>query len=258
MKPAMKISVELSHQCPLDELTDHAKAFDSQGFYRVWVPDTLVSPWEAWMAASILAQNTEQVLIGLGVTNPFTRHPVVMAQMAATLQRFSNNRLSISLVKGIQRFLEKAGIEPSPYAEKECVLILRSLLSGEKTDFQGQTFRIKGIRLRTLPGPPVPLYLACVGREAWKQALGVADGVVTFWNPEAEINRAWAMEQKPIQTSAMVPFSLSGKEFFGQTIQSLEDLGKKFQEMEAAGFDEGIIAYRDLKDLEAAASLIKA
>src|SRR5437763_8676085 len=43
------VSAELSHVCPLEDITAHAAALELGGFYRVWVPDTVVSPWEAWL-----------------------------------------------------------------------------------------------------------------------------------------------------------------------------------------------------------------
>jgi len=50
----IRISAELSHICPLEDIIAHATALESGGFYRVWVPDTVVSPWEAWLAASLV------------------------------------------------------------------------------------------------------------------------------------------------------------------------------------------------------------
>ena len=41
---ALDISVELSHVCPLEEIPKHAAALESLGYFRVWVPDTIVSP----------------------------------------------------------------------------------------------------------------------------------------------------------------------------------------------------------------------
>jgi hypothetical protein len=95
-----------------------------------------------------------------------------------------------------------------------------------------------------------------VGPKGWESALAAADGVVTFWNEEAASNRKITVSRKKIHTAAMVPFTLSGQAFFGQTLNSLEALKKQIQRMEEAGFDEAIIAYRDMEDLEAAGGLI--
>ena len=144
----IKISAELSHICPLAEIVRQARVLEDKGFHRVWVPDTVVSPWEAWLAASLIIQNTSRLRIGLGVTNPYTRHPVVMAQMAATLQTLSQGRLSLSIGKGIARFLEKAGIIQHEKAVEECLTIIRHLTSGERFSLDGEVFQLDAVRLR--------------------------------------------------------------------------------------------------------------
>ena len=63
---AFNISVELSHVCPLEEITKHAAVLETGGFHRVWVPDTMVTPWEAWLAANLIAQQTTRLRIGVG------------------------------------------------------------------------------------------------------------------------------------------------------------------------------------------------
>ena len=148
---AIRISAELSHICPLDEVIAHATALEAYGFHRVWIPDTVVSAWEAWMAASLIVQHTQRLQVGLGVTNPYTRHPVVVAQMAATLQRYSGGRLAMSLGRGIGRFLDKAGVTQHDTAVEECVAIVRRLMAGERTTFSGEAFHIDAMLLRTQP-----------------------------------------------------------------------------------------------------------
>ncbi|MEE8397540.1 MAG: LLM class flavin-dependent oxidoreductase [Desulfobacterales bacterium] len=252
------ISAELSHVCPLDEITKHAAALESCGFHRVWIPDTLVSPWEVWLAASIIMHETSRIQIGLGVTNPYTRHPVVVAAMAATMQRYSGGRLSIAMGKGIGRFLEKAGIEQHATGVEECIGLLRDLIAGERTSFSGDAFQIDGIRLRTQPPETaVPIYFAAGGPPSWEIAVRVADGITTFWDKFAAGNRKQWVTDKTFPTAALVPFSLSPEEFFGKQIGSLEDLKEQIEAMEAAGYDEAIVAYRDMADLESAATLIR-
>lgn len=62
----IRISAELSHICPLEEVVAHATALEAHGFHRVWIPDTVVSAWEAWMAASLILQHTQRIQVGLG------------------------------------------------------------------------------------------------------------------------------------------------------------------------------------------------
>ncbi len=251
------ISAELSHVCPLEEIAEHAVALESHGYGRVWVPDTVVSPWEAWIAAGIVMHHTKTIGIGLGVTNPSTRHPVVVAQMAATIQQYSGGRLAISMGKGIGRFLEKSGIDQHAAAVEECIDLLHSLIAGDRTSLNGDAFRIDGVLLRTRPPEiPVPIYLAAIGPASWDIALRVADGIATFWNDFAVENHKRAMGIRQIPTAALIPFSVSPGEFFGKKAGSLDELRDKIEAMDSAGFDEVIIAYKDLSDIEIAAELV--
>jgi alkanesulfonate monooxygenase SsuD/methylene tetrahydromethanopterin reductase-like flavin-dependent oxidoreductase (luciferase family) len=253
------ISVELSHICPVDEITTHAKALEANGFHRVWIPDTVVSPWEAWFAASLIMQHTTNLQIGLGVTNPYTRHPVVVAQMAATMQQYSGGRLSISLGRGIGRFLEKAGIKQHVKAVEECVHVIRGLIAGERTSFSGDVFQIDAMKLRTQPpDKPVPIYLAAVGPAGWDNAIRVADGVATFYSDKIAETRQQFMTERIIPVAVLIPFSLSRTDFFESRVTSIDELRERVAILEETGFDEVIVAYGDIKDLETAAQLLGA
>jgi len=247
----IKISAELSHLCPLTEIVRQARVLEDKGFYRVWVPDTMVSPWEAWLTASLIIQNTSKLNIGLGVTNPYTRHPVVMAQMACTLQTLSQGRLTLAIGKGIARFLEKAGIGQNEKAVEECVTILRHLTNGERFSFEGQAFRLDAVRLRMdPPEKKIPIYLAAVGPSGWEKAARLADGVSTIWDENIKESRQRYLNRKPLPVAVLVPFSLTRPDFFPNQVQSGELLAGLVAEMEEAGFDEIIIAYGDIMDLE--------
>ena len=254
---AIKISVELSHICPPDEIARHAAALEASGFHRVWVPDTAVSPWEAWLAASLIVQGTDRIQVGLGVTNPYTRHPVVVAQMAAMMQHLSGGRLTLSMGKGIGRFLDKAGVTRSDAAVEESIAILRGLMAGERVSFNGRAFHIDALRIRTIPPEKtVPIYLAAIGQAGWETAMQAADGVATIWSEKAAEIRRQVMAGRTIPAAALVPFSLSRDDFFQNRASSLRELEEEVTKMEKEGFDEAIIAYADMADLKAAAQLL--
>ena len=254
---AIRISVELSHICPLDELMAHAAALEAHGFYRVWVPDTVVSAWEAWLAASIIVQTTRRVQIGLGVTNPYTRHPVVVAQMAAMMQRCSGGRLALSLGKGIGRFLDKAGIQQHDTAVEECVAIVRRLMAGERTSFAGTAFQIDAMLLRTIPPEtPMPIFLAAIGPAGWESAMRVADGIATVWSDTLAATRQRWMVERTLPTAVLIPFAQTRMDFFTRPVVSFAELQRRVTVLETAGFDEVIVAYADLADLDTAARLM--
>ena len=252
------ISVELSHVCPLDGIARHAEMLEMGGFYRVWVPDTMVTPWEAWLAANMIAQQTTRLRIGVGVMNPYTRHPVVVAQMASTLQHFCGGRLALSIGSGVGWVLDKAGIEQHASAVEECITSVRSMITGERTSMNGHTFRIDGVRIRVIPPEnSVDIYLAAVSPDSWETAMRVADGVATFWNEEMVETRRRVMADRSLPTAALVPFTLSPEGIFGQKTISENELGACVEAMEEAGIEEMMVGYRDLADLETVARLIQ-
>jgi alkanesulfonate monooxygenase SsuD/methylene tetrahydromethanopterin reductase-like flavin-dependent oxidoreductase (luciferase family) len=247
----IKISAELSHLCPLNEIVRQARILEDNGFYRVWVPDTIVSPWEAWLAASLIIQNTSRLGIGLGVTNPYTRHPVVMAQMACTLQLLSQGRLTLAFGRGITRFLEKVGIGQHEKAVEECVTILRHLTKGERYSFEGEAFRLDAVRVRVEPPEKkIPIYMAVIGPPGWEKAARVADGISTIWSEKTIELRYRFLEGKPLPAAVLVPFSVTRPDFFPNQVQSVELLAGCVADLEGAGFDEVIIAYGGMEDLE--------
>ena len=253
----LRISAELSHVCSLDEINQHAMALETHGFYRVWVPDTVVSAWEAWMAASLILQHTNHLQVGVGVTNPYTRHPVIVAQMAAMMQRYSRGRLAISLGKGIGRFLDKAGITQHDAAVAESIAIIRRLIAGERTTIIGQAFHIDAMLLRTRPPEtPVPIYLAAIGPESWATAMRLADGVATIWRDGLIEMRGQFMRDRTLPTAVLIPFAQARADFFAHRVTTLEDLRQRVDGLDAAGFEEVIIAYADRADLDAAAQLL--
>jgi len=251
----IKIRAELSHICPLPEIIRHSRTLEEKGFYRIWIPDTVVSPWEAWIVGSIIAQNTRRIKIGLGVTNPYTRHPVIMAQTASTLQILSQGRLALSLGKGIARFLEKAGIEQKEEALEECVTIMRHLINGERFSLDGQAFKLDGLKLRTdPPGKKILFYMAAIGDPGWERASRIADGISTIWNEKIAQMRDRYLNLNPLPVAVLIPFSLNRADFFPNRVQSCDVLIERVNYLDKVGFDEVIIAYSDLDDLESIAN----
>lgn len=244
------VSVELSHVCPLDEIPAHIKVLENGGFHRVWVPDAFVTPWEAWLTAGLIAERTERLKIGVGVMNPYTRHPMVTAQMATMLQSLSSGRLALSIGSGIPKVLDKAGITGCKSAVEEYITSVRGLTEGERVSLEGEAYRLEGLKLRAIPPEvPIPIYLAAVSPASWETAVRVADGAVTFWNDEIVKTRRQAMQERSIPTAALVGYTLSEEGILGQKSLTQDDLYRCFQAMAEEGIDEIMIGYRDLEDL---------
>ena len=253
----MRISAELSHICPVADIGLHARALEERKYYRIWIPDTIVSPWEYWIASTLVVENTKQTRVGLGVTSPYARSPVILAQALSTLNNLSGGRISLSLGKGTPRFLEKAGLQQHENAVEEAICIIRGLVSGERVSFRGEVFQIDGMLLRTPPGPePIPLYLAAVSEGSWQLAAKTADGIATFITDDLKAKKKKFLRERELPVAVLVPFSARRKDFFRQALNSPGQLAATIEQLQSWGIDELILAYADLEDLDVVSSVL--
>ncbi len=158
-----------------------AKASEAIGMDSVWVAEDYFQGG-AFSIASACAVNTERIKIGIGVINPFTRHPALAAMEAVSLDEISGGRAIIAMGASNKRWIEsQAGI---PFvkpitAVKEATLIMKGLIRGEEVQFDGSVFHTGPIRLENRARrPDQPIYLGVKGDKALIAAGEVADGVL--------------------------------------------------------------------------------
>ena len=62
------------------------------------------------MLLAAAATATSRIMLGTGILNPYSAHPVELAMHAATLQELSGGRALLGLAAGAAEFLQLAGI----------------------------------------------------------------------------------------------------------------------------------------------------
>ena len=158
-------------------LARRARLAEDRGFGSLWVTERYFQE-ETFALLGFLAAATERIGLGVGVVNPYTRHPALTAMGAATLGRLAGGRLALGLGRSDRATIEGAlGI---PYGEPlgtlaEAVALIRRLLAGEEADGR---LAPRGTRLAVLPPRPPPIFLAAIGPRALRLAGAVADGVL--------------------------------------------------------------------------------
>jgi len=155
---------------PYEQMAKHAMLVERLGFDSVWVPDHLVLEAyerlcpDAWCILSGLATCTNTVTLGTSVTDPYRRHPAVLAQTAATLDLISRGRAVLGLGAGEAMNTDPYGIPRDRRITRmrETVEILRKLWTGEIIDYKGEVFKIhRGfVQVPSIQKPGVPIYLA--------------------------------------------------------------------------------------------------
>jgi len=181
-------------QSPLPwRLTERAKKIEAMGFNGVVLSDSQNMRPDMIVAATVALQSTTDLLVGPGVTNPFTRHPAVLAGAFATLQRLSGGRATLQIGRG-DSSLAYIGLAPAPLKLfEDFVRAVQAYLGGEEVEFQclpaaphlasvdqlGLGDAPKGSRLKWLDAsdPKVPVGVAASGPKVIAAAARLADQV---------------------------------------------------------------------------------
>ena len=174
-----------------------AQRVEEVGFDRLGISDVIFWP-DCFVLQALIAQATERVHIGAMVTNPYTRHPAVLAGMIATLQDASDGRMFLGI--GVGAGLEEIGIDyPRPVrALREAIVGIRALLAGEHVELDGELFPIRGASLIRPPVVPVPISVGTRSPQVMKLAGELADialvGARHFTPEMVQDYRSWLAE----------------------------------------------------------------
>lgn len=149
----------------IDHLAQIARAAEINGFHGALVPAFRHSE-EPWMISAALARETRYLHFLIAI-QPWFIHPGYAAQMAASLQRISGNRVEWNVITGgggpPQRAYGDFIDHDSRYARTDEFLdAVKGFWKGFPFDFQGQHYRFeKGGLEAPLNEAPLPkLYLA--------------------------------------------------------------------------------------------------
>jgi 5,10-methylenetetrahydromethanopterin reductase len=160
-------------------VTTWARAAERAGLGSAWVIEDYFHPG-AYALAAAAAAVTERLAIGLGVVNPYTRHPALVAMETAALAGIAPGRVVLGLGSSNRRWIEaQMGIPfKTPLGGlRESVAIIRRLLAGERVSVRGEVFTVDDVELEGSPSGPVPILLGVKGPKALRLAGEIAGGV---------------------------------------------------------------------------------
>ncbi|MEW6043534.1 MAG: LLM class flavin-dependent oxidoreductase [Thermoproteota archaeon] len=191
------VSFSLGSLLSIDELLMCAQKSAKYKTHTIWVPET----WgmENFAMLSAVAQRTTSN-IGSSIVNIYSRSPALVAMGAATIDTISNKRLilglgtsSIPIVEGLHGYkFEKPLKRMHEYVE-----IIRLVLSGQKINYSGEIFSLKGFSL--LIKPPrqsIPIYIAAINKKMVELTWKIADGVIFYLRPISEMRETISKMQK--------------------------------------------------------------
>jgi coenzyme F420-dependent glucose-6-phosphate dehydrogenase len=176
----------------------NARLAEEVGFDFAMVSDHF-HPWTdrqgnsafVWSVLGAIAQTTERMSIGTGVTCPTVRiHPAIVAQAAATTAAMLPGRFWLGVGTGealnehvLGDTWPSAGVRREML--EEAVEVIRELWRGEVTYHRGPHYTVDGAQIYTLPEVLPPIYVAASGPRATELAGRIGDGLVSL-APQAE------------------------------------------------------------------------
>jgi 5,10-methylenetetrahydromethanopterin reductase len=176
----MQYSFSLVPSAPLSGFGDTIAHAEDWGYDLAWSPDQGFM-YDPFVALSYLATRTRDMSLGVGITNPFQRHPIQIARAAAALADLSDGRFILGLGAGEKlRIRDKVGAPTGPFVETitDTMRTLRALFAGERVTVSNSVFSLDDVGLELKNPPSVPIYLATTHRDVFKAAGAYADGVI--------------------------------------------------------------------------------
>lgn len=194
MAPALKLGYKASaEQFGPRELVELGVLAEKSGMDSATVSDHF-QPWRhvgghapfalAWMTA--VGERTSRLELGTSVLTPtFRYNPAVVAQAFATLGCLYPGRIMLGIGSG-EALNEIAAGHAGAWPDfkerfarlRESVSLMQSLWSGDRVDFDGEYYRVKGASIYDVPPVRVPLYIAAGGPVVARFAGRAGDGFI--------------------------------------------------------------------------------
>jgi G6PDH family F420-dependent oxidoreductase len=184
-------------------LVTHARRAEESGFdfvsisdhYHPWVSAQGHSPF-VWSVLGAVAEATERIEVGVGVTCPILRiHPAILAQATATTSLLFEGRFFWGVGTGEalnEHIFGQRWPRPEMRLEmlEEAVGLVRELWQGETVDHRGRYYEVENARIFDPPSQPVPVVVSGFGPRAAEVAGRIGDG---YWGvaPDRELVAAF-------------------------------------------------------------------
>ncbi len=171
----LKVDIRIPVGMPVQDTADFIAECEEAGLHGVGVHDHQHSARDVFVTLALAAERTSRIRLYPATSNPVTRHPMVLAALAATLGEVAPGRSHLTLAPGFLS-VGNIGHRMARVAEmREAVLTIKRLLAGETLPF-GYTHS----RMRRVALEPTPVYVLASGPRMMELAGEVGDGAMVL------------------------------------------------------------------------------
>lgn len=175
MNKRIKVDIRVPVGRPIPEVAGFIRRCEDAGFDGVGVHDHHHSGRDVYVTLALAAARTERLVLYPATSNTATRHPLVLAALANSLDEIAPGRTLLTLAPGYLS-VESVGRKATPLRRlREDVSSVRRLLAGEEVPLRAGGGHLR-LNNRAHPRPPV--LLTAAGPRMLELAGEVADGVL--------------------------------------------------------------------------------
>ena len=185
----LRVGFSLGSLLSVNDILECSKILSKYTIDSIWIPET----WgmECGSVISAVSQIVKTPKIGSSIMNIYSRSPALIAMTAATLNTISNGRFILGLGTSSQAIVNDwhgLKFENPVNRMQEYVKIIRLVISGNRVNYDGELFHLKNFTLLTKSQKNnIPIYLAAINQKMVELTWDVADGVIFYLRPMAEL-----------------------------------------------------------------------
>lgn len=170
---------------PGPDSVEMARLAESLGYRRIWLHDSPALYRDVWMTLALVVEHCDEIDVGVGVTVPGLRHPLVTASATATLEALAPGRVALAVGTG---FTARCMLGQRPATWREVSSFaeqVRGLLRGDAVEIDGGLVQMCHLDGFVASRPvPTPILIAANGPKGIAAAHAVGDGILAMGEPQ--------------------------------------------------------------------------
>jgi F420-dependent oxidoreductase-like protein len=176
----MKLSVLFPESRDVRNVVELAQRCEEAGLHGMFLGYGF--GFDSIMALAMAGAQTSSITLGTAVVPTWPRHPIVMAQQAATANAIAGGRFRLGIGPSHVPVMKMYGVQyEKPIRHmREYLTVLKGLLHDGKVSHKGECYQVNGFLDVETPKPPPPVLVSALHEQLCRLAGGLADGVLPW------------------------------------------------------------------------------